>query len=130
MQALYIDQIIDTIADFFLGLFKYNGSDKDELRKARETALSVGAKRYWGGMERLIGDIPGSEEGPFVLGKTVSIADAAIAGLYNLLSVEYLEFVPADALDGYERAKKVHDAVMNLPEVENYYEKHPLAKLS
>lgn len=68
-------------------------------------------------MERLIDDIPGSDEGPFVLGKTVSIADAVIAGLYNLFSVEFLEFLPGDALDGYKRAKKVHEVVMNLPEV-------------
>lgn len=60
-------------------------------------------------------DTPGSEQGPFVLEKTVSIADAVITGLHNLFSVVFLELVPGDARYGYKRAKTVHKAVMNLP---------------
>lgn len=124
MDALFVDQVIDTCQDFYASLMSYRGTDKSRLQSEREKALANGGERYWGGCQRMIEDY--TDSGPYVLGEKLSIADLVIAGMYILLRFGFLEHVPKKALDGYERMKKVYDAVIDIPEVREYYNQHPV----
>lgn len=123
IQALQVDQVVETTNDFFYGIFSYNGVDKDLLRASREKHLAEGGERYWGGCEKII---KGISNGPFVLGEKVTIADVAIAAVYILLKIEFLDYLPKDGLDRYEGMKKIFDSVMALPQVVEYHKKHPI----
>lgn len=125
-KALQVDQVIETVQDFFSSLFTYKGTDKSKFKSARETALANASERYWGGCQRIIERI---SDGPYVLGEELSIADLVIAAMYTLLRYDYLEHIPRDALDKYEKMKAIFDKVIAIPRVRAYYEEHPFPGL-
>lgn len=122
MDALMVDQVIDTVLDFFKSLFTYSGGDKELLKEARDKAFKVSAPKFLGSLEKMLGR---SSDGPYVLGDHVSTADLVIASLFTLFSTGFLEFVPRHALDEYPRMKKISDTVLEIPEVKEYHKEHP-----
>lgn len=126
-NALMVDQVVETVMDMQSSLFSFKGDDKDAMREAREKMLKTDVPRYWGGMEKMLEDYP---EGPYVLGEKLSIADISIAVLYAFVKAELLDFIPQDGLDGYPKMEKVLHSVMAIPEVKEWYTKHPVANLT
>lgn len=129
LHAFYVDQVIHTASEVFEHLAGSGGFEPDEKKKAREKAIDIGGKRFFGGCEKLIAKIPGSDKGPFVLGEDISIADLYVTMVYNLIMSGYLQFVRKDALQEYKRMFAIRQAVMERPEVKAYYEKYPLTEL-
>lgn len=121
-DALRVDQICETVMEFFHMLFVYKGSDKDELRKVREKAFAVAAPRY---LETLNNILWGMSEGPYALGSRLTAADLSIAWIFILFSTGFLEFVPTDALNSYSRMRRIYEAVLNFKEVQEYHRQHP-----
>lgn len=126
-KSLMVDQVIETVLDMQSAIFNAKGADKDAIRDAREKMLVTSVPRYWGGAEKLLEDL---SDGPFVLGDEVSIADVCITALFLLLKVEFLEFIPIDALSGYPRLDQVFASVLALPEVKEWYTNNPVANLT
>lgn len=126
-QALLVDQVVDTVLDFHHTLFTYMGGDQERLRAARNRAMTEDAKRYWGGCERMLEDI--SDDGPYVLGEQLSIADLAIANMYLILRVGFLDFLSPKGLNGYPRMLKVFQSVMQIPEVVEWQKKKPCSNM-
>lgn len=127
-EALMVDQVVETVTDFFSGIFSYKGDCKKQLRAMREKHVLEGGERYWGGCEKIIESY--GRSGPYVMGEQVTIADIAITGIYILLKIQFLEFLPADALDGYATMKKISETVLALPKVQEYYKKYPIVSVS
>lgn len=129
LTAFYVDQVIHTASELFEQLAGSGGLEPDEKKKAREKAIDAGGKRFFGGCEKLIANIPGSDKGDFVLGEDISIADCYVTMVYNFIISGYLQFVRKDALQEYKRMFAIRQAVMERPEVKAYYEKNPLTNL-
>lgn len=121
-DAMMVDQVCETVLEFFEKLFVYKGNDKDELRKARENVFKVAAPRYLGGLETILA---GMGEGPYALGSRITTADLTVAWIFILFSTGFLEFVPTDALDGYPRMKRIYEEVLKIEEVQEYHRQHP-----
>lgn len=129
LLAFYVDQVIHTASELFEQLVGSGGFEPDEKKKAREKTIDAGGKRFFGGCEKLITKIPGSDKGSFVLGEEISIADLYITMVYNLIMSGYLQFVKKDALQEYKRMFAIRQAVMKRTEVKAYYEKNPFTNL-
>lgn len=123
-KALLVDQIVETVMDMQDAMFSFKGDDKDAMREAREKTMKDDVPRYWGGAEKMLEDYP---EGPYVLGDELSIADICIAVLYAFVKAELLDFIPKNGLEGYPKMEKILHSVVSLPEVKEWYTKHPVA---
>lgn len=121
-DALMVDQVSETVLEWTQTLFVYRGPDEDRLKEAARDAVDVAAPRYLGGVEKML---EGISDGPFVLGSHVSTADLLITTLYIFLATGILRFVDKHALDGYTRMKRCYDAVLQIPEVQEYHKKNP-----
>lgn len=122
-EALIVDEVMDTNTDFFQNLFSSHGLKNEDLKAARQRSLAEAGRRYCGGLEKILS---GTSDGPFVLGQRLSIADLIIANLFLYISIGDLQYVPPDALSEYKILKRVFDSVMDLPQVKEYYDKHPI----
>lgn len=127
LKALQVDQVVETVVAMDVALTSSFGDDKDAKKQAQEKAINVDAEKYWGGCQKLL---EGLSDGPFVLGEQPSVADVIIATIYLFLKTGRLEFIAHDALHHYPRMLKVFEAVMAVPEVRAYYEKHPVPNLT
>lgn len=126
MEMLQVDEVIDTVGDFFSSLGSAKADTEEDLKAAQEAALKSAAPRYWGGCQKLIEDM---SDGPFVLGKDLSIADLSITSIYVILQYGFFKYVPADALDGYKRMREIADKVLEIPEVKQHYKEQPVPGL-
>lgn len=124
LKALKVDQVIETVMDMQAALFSYRADEDGKVCKAQvDKKIKVDAPRYWGGCEKMLERY---SSGPFVLGDQVSIADICISVIYLFLATGYLKFVPSNALDGYTRMHEVFKSVMAIPDVQKWYEAHPV----
>lgn len=115
--------VMDTLSDLTQLFFAYRGPDKEQLKAARTKALEEGIPRYW----IVLNDIVTKwGDGPFILGDKVSVADLTLLELMSNIKQGKLDFVPTDAMDGGKRLAAVWDAVMALPKVAEWYQKHPI----
>ena len=122
--ALPVDEVMATLDDALQVAFSYRGSDKDLLKEAREKFVEETIPRYIGGLEKRL-EVFGN--GPYACGDSVTIADLAITTFVIQMRSGTLDHVPKDVVDGYPRIIAAYNAVMDLPKVEKWYKKHPLA---
>lgn len=118
-QGLQADSVVDTMADFFSSLYASHSDDEAELEKMRLDSFDAAFPRYWGGCATIVGEA--SSDGPFVLGDTPSIADAAITQIYANLASGALPPLKKETLSGYPRMDQVVQATLALPEVKEWY---------
>lgn len=123
IQALRVDEVIDTVSDLFGSVYHYRGDDKELLRTQREKLLKEDVPKFFGGLEKRV-EVFG--DGPFAVGDNVTIADLTIVSLVNTFKCGVLDFVPTDALDGYTRMMRSYHTVMEMPQVRKWYKKHPI----
>jgi len=75
-----------------------------------------------GWMEKLLG------EGPFMCGKSVTIADCQVIPRLRHLKKGILDGIPATILDDFPKLVEYYDRFHEIPEVKAYYEKLAAAK--
>lgn len=124
LEAFKVDEVLESMGDLLLGMFSYKGKDKDLLREAREKFVNEHVPRYAGGIEKRLALHGG--EGPWAVGGKLSVADLGIHTVFVNMRCGILDHVPTDVLDGYERMKAIHEAVEKIPEVVEWYKKHPV----
>lgn len=127
IEAAYVDEVIDTITDSMTGLFKYRGSDKDQMREAREKVVAEDLPRYIGGCEKRMETFG---DGPFAVGGKLSIADLAIVSVVTTYKTGILDYIEKTVLDGYPRFMASYKATMEHPAVAEWYAKHPIPGLT
>lgn len=124
LAGLKVDETLDTLFDFAAEVWKYLGDDKEQLLKARESLVNESVPRYWGGLEK---KLEAWDEGaPWAVGGEVSVADMGIFSMMTQFKCGVLDYVPVDLLDSYPRTLGIYDAVNDIPEVVEWYKKHPI----
>lgn len=123
IQALRVDEVVDTLTDLFASVYSYMGDDKERLRTGREKLVKEDIPKFFGGLEKRV-EVFG--DGPFVVGDSVTIADLALVSLVNTFKCGVLDFVETDVVDGYTRMMRSYCAVMEMPQVREWYKKHPI----
>lgn len=127
-KAALVDEVMETVADVGLACApaaRFAGPAGPEKTAAGEKAVASAFPRYLGGLEARIDEL--GFGGPFVLGEQVSLADIAITVSFNLFVVlHYFDGVTPEDFEPYTKLKEIRDAVMAIPEVEEWYKKHPL----
>lgn len=124
-EALFVDEVVETCEELFSSIFAYRGTDKGIRRQTRETVVRENIPRYWEALDKRVG----SKGGPFVMGgrDKLSIADVVIVVLFNAIKCGLVDHIPSDTLDGCAALREVYDNFMRLPEVVDWYTKHPIS---
>ncbi|KAI0566411.1 Glutathione S-transferase [Gracilaria domingensis] len=119
LKALQVDEVVDTVNDLAGVLYGYKGGDEDVLKGAMT--------RYAGAMEKRLAMFG---EGPYAVGGQISIADIYVTCFINGTKTGVYPFVGPDVFDEYPLLLGIHKAVMELPSVVAWYEKHPMKEKS
>lgn len=129
VKAMYVDEVLDVCEDLGMAIGRYKGKDEDIIRENREKAAKEDVPRYWGGLEKRLEAI-GSDEGPYLFGDKVTIADLKVSCMYNSVKSGLYDHFPATTLDDYPKLAKSYSAVMALPEVVEWYKKYKIPNVS
>lgn len=124
-RAFFVDEVIDTLLDLFRAIIKANtGVGPDSTDESKRQGVEDAVHRYWGGLDRRIEAV--SQDGPFVLGSEVSIADLVV--LNNALGFRTFlaKVVSTELFAQYPRMAMIVDAVLEIPEVVDWHEKYPV----
>lgn len=111
LEALRVDEVVDTMSDTMLAAFSYYGPDQSKLQKARHLFVEQDIPRYLGTLDDRI---KASKRGPFFLGDQVSIADLKITQVFTMLTIGSLEHIEPTVLDRYSRLSSISKAVMDM----------------
>lgn len=122
LDAFRVDVFIDAMNDAYLAAFQYRGTDKDQLREARHKFCKEDIPRYLGTLDKQIK--ARGKDGPFFLGKKVSIADLKMQQGYHMMSSGFLEFVDTKVLEQYTSLCAIVKAVDELPAVQKWVADH------
>ena len=122
-DALPVDEVLATVDDIIQAAYSYRGSDKDQLKEAREKFVKESVPRYIGGLEKRL-EVFG--KGPFVCGDNVTIADLGICTFVIQMKSGKIDHVPKDIIHRFPRIITAYDAVMDLPKVKEWYKDHSL----
>lgn len=117
LEALRVDEVVDTMSDVMLAAFSYYGPDQGKLQNARHAFVEKDIPRYLGTLD---GRIKANKKGPFFLGHQVSIADLKITQLFTLLTIGSLEYINPSVLDRYSQLSSISEAVMNMRAVRKW----------
>jgi len=113
IEAIRIDEIIDTVIDFVSGLEQVANSrdDDDEATYEANTRLHLDQSipRYFGGLEKRLNEFG---DGPWAVGDSVTIADLAIYVCLLNIQAGAFDHVPVDLLQPYGRVLTCFAAVM------------------
>lgn len=112
--ALVVDELLDTVQDMFTKI----PNDKDEkLKKEKREEFAGGRLKEY--MEILTESCK-QNGGPYVSGKTVTIADIAVEGLVNYILSGNVDFVPASYLEDWPEVVKASALVKDSDVVKAY----------
>ena len=105
-SALVVDEVGETLNELWSKL----PDDKDAAAKKAKRAEFVSAvvPRYLEHVSRLMAQRGG--DGPFVLGKSLSLADLAVFGLVNRVKTGQVDFVDMSIFDKHPRLVKCFEA--------------------
>lgn len=128
LEALKVDEVIDTMHDLQAKIFSYRGDDKDVLREHRVKLAEEDLPRYAGGVEKRLESIGG--EGPWLFGTDITIADIVLVPVVLSFKCGILEFISKDAFDVYPRIMQSYNACMEHPKIAEWYKKHPVPNVT
>jgi glutathione S-transferase len=117
------DEIIFQNVDLLEGLVKTMGKKDEELKKAREEWIANVATPSFARYEAIYESL--SKEGPFLIGKQVTLADFVVFAIWGFLKNADLDHVPKDFTDKYSRVTKAATSVVQLESVQAFMKKHP-----
>jgi glutathione S-transferase len=117
------DEIIFQNIDLLEGLVKTMGKKDEELKKAREEWIANVATPSLARYEAIYESQ--SKDGPFLIGKQVTLADFVIFAIWAFLKNFDLDHVPKDFTDKYARVTKAATSVAQLESVQAFMKKHP-----
>lgn len=127
LAALFVDEVGDTVTDLFACLYRCMGKDDQKMRESRHQFVHEDIPRYWGGLEARLNN---AGAGPFILGEKISIADLGIFCMFTTVKSGIVDYVELDVLDEYVTLKGVYDSVTSIPEVKEWYQKHPIKNVT
>jgi len=118
LEAAKCDELVDALGDLRKEWGRYH-FESDETKKAeyKKALLEVHVPKYFGKFDSIIE----ANGGKWLVGQNVTWADLQVVS-----GVEQFEtlFEPA-ILDKYPNVKKLRDAVMALPQIQEWVEKRP-----
>ena len=118
LEALFVDEIIDTLNDAANGFFTYRGDDKEMLKASREKAAKETLPKFMLALQKRVEEFG---DGPFLTGEKVTTADVKLMTTMLILDSGYLDFVPKGLLEGYPRLMRAINGVKELPAVVEWY---------
>jgi len=118
LKAFQVDEVINTVQEFSGRALEYKGDDIEKLKASRTKFVNETIPRQLGSLEK--------GEGPWAVGKSVSIADLS---LYCLIAwfksgSSELKYISPNALDGFTNIIAVYNAVGKLPAVVQWNKTH------
>lgn len=128
VDAMFVDEVIDTLGDFSSGMFAGRGESPEKVKAAREKFIAESVPRYWNVLNERVKKY--NADGPYVLGSQISIADVCIACSFNGIKQGIMDHIPTDTLDGADRLLTIYKAVMEIPKVVEWYKKHPIPNVT
>lgn len=125
LEAFKADEISETVQDLMVCVFRYMGPDAEKLRESRVQFVEKEMPRYLGAIEKRI---TAWNEGPYVLGNDISIADLALFVLCQYIDRGIWDHVPTDSFHQYARIHSIYNTVAEHPKVVQWYEANPYTK--
>lgn len=111
--SLTVDEVVDVVNNDVMPALEAAGT--------RDRFVAETIPRYVEVLNRRVGET--SENGPFVLGDDVSIADLMICKLVTAVREGmFPESVPKACVDHFEHLIRSYDSVMSIPEVKQWYQ--------
>ena len=123
-KAFKVDEVMDTVGDFFECVYRYRGPDKEKLREDRENFLKEDVPRYMGGLEKRLKAM--GHTGPFLVGDKVTIADLVLLNVVTTIKCGILDHVPTNVLDSYKKVNQSVNATLRIPAITEWYRKRPI----
>ncbi|CAN8062333.1 unnamed protein product [Agarophyton chilense] len=123
LQALKVDEVMDTIHDMVSVVYGYKGDDRGVLKEQRTKFIDETLPRYAGALEKRFESFG---EGVYAVGDQISIADLVITCFINGFKSGVFDFVPSDVMENYPKFMAIHKQVMELPSVVEWYKKYPI----
>ncbi|KAI0557788.1 Glutathione S-transferase [Gracilaria domingensis] len=123
LEALRVDEIVDTVEELALVAYAYKGDDKQRLEEQRNRFANDAVPRYASALEARV---QSSADAPYAVGGKLSIADFAITCLINNIQSGELDYLRTDIFESYPKLVAVHKAIMELPSVVEWYKKYPI----
>jgi glutathione S-transferase len=123
MALALTDEVIFQDVDLLEGLVKTMGKKDEEMKKAREEWIANVATPSLKRIEALYETQ--SKDGPFFIGKQVTLADFVVFSIWSFLKKFDLDYVPKDLCDAYPRVTKAATSVVQLESVQAFMKKHP-----
>lgn len=125
--ALTVDEVVDVVNNDVMPALQVEAQEKHSDRFVKEII-----PRYVEVLDRRVGET--SENGPFVLGDHVTIADLMICKLVNEVREEGgrgLEAsVPRECVDHCEHLMRSYHSVMSIPEVKEWHQSHNIPNVT
>ena len=121
LEALFVDEIIDTLNDAANSFFTYRGDDKEKRKAVAEKAAKETVPKFLDGLEKRVKEYG---DGPFLTGDKITTADVKLLTIMAVLDGEHYDFIPKGMFDGYPRLLEARDGVSELPAVVEWYKKH------
>ncbi|PXF40466.1 Glutathione S-transferase S1 [Gracilariopsis chorda] len=122
-EALFVDEIIETMNDLNVATYSYLGPDVERIKEQRKELVEMHLPRFIGGLEKRLAEFG---DGPFAVNGKLSVADLVVTCVVNSYLSGVYDYVPLDILEKYPKVLAIHKAVMELPKVVEWYEKHPI----
>lgn len=121
-DAVKVDEVLDTVYDFTNSVLRYGGSEQEAQHAERKRILEVDAPALIGVLEKRLAKFG---DGPWAVGKKMTVADMVIFTLVTFIKSGFKEYVPPCVLDKYERVIASYEAVKKDPKVVEWYAAHP-----
>lgn len=119
-QAVKVDEILDILVDINSGM--HLGLPDDVAEGVRAHFIDAVLPAIIGKLEERLKVFGG--DGPFVLGKEISIADLAFLSQRWFFTSSIVKFIPTDAFDKYDCVMRIVNAVNNHPVVMEWNKEH------
>lgn len=112
--SLCVDEVIDTIIDFTVGIDRVDRSDNAAYERDLIAYLEENIPRYLGGLERRIETFG---NGPWAVGPAITTADLAIYMIFLNARAGAWDYFDASSLDTYPRLSQIAEQVLRHPNV-------------
>jgi len=120
-EAAKVDEILavtESVTDLLLPSIQEKDNTK---KKAMREALSAGPLSEL--MKRIEASLSAQKAGPYLLGNKMSVADLKLGHQFHHFATGFLEFFPANYLEGYPLLNKLQATVYEHPKVKAFYGK-------
>eukprot|EP00188_Purpureofilum_apyrenoidigerum_P003329 Plantae.Rhodophyta-Purpureofilum_apyrenoidigerum.ctg3459.p1 GENE.Plantae.Rhodophyta-Purpureofilum_apyrenoidigerum.ctg3459~~Plantae.Rhodophyta-Purpureofilum_apyrenoidigerum.ctg3459.p1 ORF type:complete len:208 (+),score=37.29 Plantae.Rhodophyta-Purpureofilum_apyrenoidigerum.ctg3459:352-975(+) len=119
ISACLVDEVMSALDDLTRPFVKSGQSQEPEkIKEGRRYAVENSYPSILTGLEKRWTT---NTKGPFLLGSDVSVADLFAFVFYSLIHDKVMDYITEEDFAGCPSLKKVYEAVLDIPEVKQYY---------